>query len=53
MTPSVRARRDELEIAIAKLRDAKKDLPEAEYYCQLEVLLLELARLYEQKSILP
>ena len=53
LTAPVRARRDELEIAIAKLRDAKKDLPEAEYYCQLEVLLLELARLYEQKSILP
>ncbi len=49
----VRARRDALEISIAKLRDTKKDLAEAEYYRQLEALLLELARLYEQKTAAP
>ncbi len=49
----VRARRDELEVAIAKLSDAKKDLAATEYYRRLEVLLLELARLYEQKNPAP
>lgn len=48
MPAAVRARRDELELAVARLREAKAELPEAEYYNQLEPLLLELARLYEQ-----
>jgi hypothetical protein len=42
----VRQRRDELELAIAALRDEKTALPEDEYYARLETLLLELARLY-------
>lgn len=46
MPPEVRAKRDALEIQIAKLRDAKTGLPDQEYYRQLEPLLLELARLY-------
>ena len=47
LPPEIRAKRDELEVAVAKLRDSKKSLPEEEYYQKLEVLLLELARLYE------
>ena len=43
----VRARRDALEMVIAKLRVAKASFPEAEYYQKLEAALLELARLYE------
>lgn len=45
----VRARRDELELALAKLRDEKKNLPEADYYKKVETLLLELANLYQVK----
>jgi len=43
----VRAKRDILELSVAKLRESKARLPEAEYYRQLEVILLELARLQE------
>ena len=43
----VRARRDELELSVARLREAKSQMAEAEYYRQLEKLLLELARLQE------
>jgi hypothetical protein len=46
LSPAVRARRDELEVAIAKLRETKGKTTEEEYYRQLEPLLLELARLY-------
>lgn len=42
-----KARRDELEAAITKLRQAKEKTPEEKYYRQLEALLLDLARLYE------
>jgi hypothetical protein len=45
---AVRARRDELELAVIRLRDAKESLGQEEYYAQLEPLLLELARLYEK-----
>lgn len=41
----VRARRDELELSVARLREAKSKLAEADYYRQLESILLELARL--------
>ena len=37
-----------MEVAIDKLRDAKPTLVEAEYYRQLEILLLEMAELYEK-----
>jgi hypothetical protein len=47
MPAEVRARRDELELAIAKLRDSKAEgVQEDEYYRKLEPLLVELARLY-------
>jgi hypothetical protein len=48
MPPELRARRDQLELAVLALRDAKASFPEAEYYSQLEALLTEMARLYEQ-----
>jgi hypothetical protein len=43
----VRARRDEIELAIAKLREAKAQMKEEDYYQQLEPLLMDMARLYE------
>ena len=42
-----RTRRNELELAVATLREAKAKLTEEEYYSRLETLLVELARLYE------
>jgi hypothetical protein len=53
LAPDVRARRDLLEVAIAKLREAKRTLPEEEYYRKLEALLLEVARLYETAEKMP
>jgi hypothetical protein len=41
----VRAKRDALELSVARLREAKSQMSEADYYRQLESLLLELARL--------
>jgi hypothetical protein len=46
MPPELRARRDELERALASLRDSKKDLTEQEYYDRLTRLLLQLAEIY-------
>lgn len=47
LSAEARARRDELELEIAKLRDEKEKLPEADYYNKLEALVLEIARIYE------
>jgi hypothetical protein len=47
LSAEARARRDELELAVARLRDRKAALEEVEYYRQLEGLLVEMARLYE------
>lgn len=44
--PEVRRRRDEVERAIAALRDQKATLAEDAYYGQLEPLMVELARIY-------
>lgn len=49
LSDATRARRDELELSIARLREGKRSMSEAEYYKQLETLLLELARLYGPK----
>ena len=46
--PAVRRRRDELELAVAALRDRKARLDDEAYYRQLEPLMLELGRLYRQ-----
>ncbi len=43
-SPEQRARRDRLERAILQLREKKSQLPEDDYYRQLETLLLEFAR---------
>ena len=51
MPLEVRAKRDELELAIARLRDAKNQMPEDDYYHQLEKLLVELARLLEPDTL--
>ena len=44
LTPEQRRHRDELERSILVFREKKNDLPEDEYYQQLEVLLLDYAR---------
>lgn len=41
-----RARRDELEAALSKLRESKTSLPQDEYFQRLETLMLELSRIY-------
>ena len=46
LSPKLRERRDELELAIARLRETKSTLRENEYYQKLEQLMLELAELY-------
>ena len=46
MPPDVRAKRDDLELAISELREEKPALDEDDYYERLEPLVLELARLY-------
>lgn len=46
----VRARRDALELSVARLRESKLQMSEADYYCRLESILLELARLQEPPS---
>ena len=49
LSPAARARRDELEKQLSELRAHKATLPVDEYYQQLEVILVQLARLYEAK----
>ena len=46
MPPERRVRRDELEVAVARLRESKPQLGDEEYYRRLENLMLELAKLY-------
>jgi hypothetical protein len=48
LSAAARARRDELELAVARLRDVKNSLDATEYYRRLEVLLVEMARIYDQ-----
>ncbi len=50
MSPAIRARRDELERAIARLRESKGKMSADAYYQQLETLLIEMAKLYQLKS---
>ncbi len=47
LPPEARARRDALELKIAKLREGKAKMAEAKYFAELEKLLLELAAVYE------
>ena len=46
----VRARRDELENQLSDLRMRKGGMKEDDYYKQLENILIEIARLYENKQ---
>jgi hypothetical protein len=46
MLAETRARRDELELAVARLRETKATFAEDEYYRRLENLMRELALLY-------
>jgi hypothetical protein len=48
LAPADRQRRDELELAVIKLRDKREGLSDDAYYAKLEPLLTELARLYER-----
>lgn len=48
LTPEQRARRDELELKIGALRDRKSTLGKEPYYRQLESLLFDLARVYQE-----
>jgi hypothetical protein len=50
LTTEQRAKRDELELAISTLRDRKEKTEKAEYYRELEKLLLQMARLYEESE---
>lgn len=46
LTPEQTAQRDSLEKAVLLLREKKTQMPEADYYRELESLLLRLARFY-------
>lgn len=46
LAPEQRTRRDELELAVEALRETKSKAAEADYYRDLERLMLELARVY-------
>jgi len=53
LSPEARARRDELELGIARLRESKSQMTEDDYYQQLEKLLIEVARLYDPSVVSP
>ena len=53
LSPAIRTRRNELERAIATLRDTKAKLPEDDYYQKIEALLIDLSRLYESAEKKP
>lgn len=46
LPPDLRSKRDQIELKIAQLREEKASLGEDAYYAKLELLLLELAKLY-------
>jgi hypothetical protein len=47
LLPELRTKRDELELAIGKLRENKASMNEEEYYRKLEEIVVEMARLYD------
>lgn len=53
MPLELRTRRDALELKVAALRRKKSQMPEAEYYAELESLLVEIARIYERAEKAP
>lgn len=48
MPLDLRAQRDRLELEVMKLRDAKDEFSEEEYYSKLETLLYQISKIYEQ-----
>ena len=48
MPPDLRAKRDRLELEVMRLRDAREEFSEDEYFSKLEALLYEITRIYEQ-----
>ena len=50
LPPELRRHRDELELSVIQLRDRKETIPPTEYTRQLEALLIELAKVYEQSA---
>jgi hypothetical protein len=48
MPEDLRRRRDQLELEVLKLRDARAKLGDEEYYRKVEPLLLDLARVYRK-----
>ena len=50
LSPEQVARRDDLEKQVLALREKKSQLPENDYYQQLETLLLQLAHFYASSS---
>ncbi|MCI0537549.1 MAG: hypothetical protein L0Z50_20235 [Verrucomicrobiales bacterium] len=46
LSPQARARRDELERSILRLREEKAQLADEEYYARLETLLLDIGKIY-------
>jgi hypothetical protein len=50
LTEEKRKRRDALEQQVEALRGKKAQLPETEFYLQLEKLMLEIAKLYEEST---
>ena len=50
MSPELRRRRDQLERSAAALRSKKGQIPEDEYYAQLETIMTDLARLYRKAA---
>ncbi len=48
LTPEARARRDDLELELEKLRDLKPQLEESIYYDRIERVLRQLAELYRE-----
>jgi hypothetical protein len=48
LPPDLRRERDDLEVAVFRLRDRKAELGEDVYFAELEKLLVQLAELYER-----
>ncbi len=48
IAPTLRTKRDQLELEVMKLRDSKETLSEDEYFSKLEALLFDIAKIYEQ-----
>jgi len=50
LPPELRARRDELELSLGQLREAKGTMKEDEYYEKLESIVVEIAKLYDSST---